>query len=80
MPRYFMHLRDGTDETLDPEGVVMPPSEFPRVALASARDCISSDARQGQIDLRYRIDVEDELGRLVHSLEFADAVEIVRTH
>jgi hypothetical protein len=47
-------------------------------ALASARDCIAGDVRDGQVDLRYRINVHDENDHVVHSLSFADAVEILR--
>jgi hypothetical protein len=77
MPRYFMHLRDGTDEVPDPEGVDMPLEAVSRAALMDARSCIAEDARAGRIYLGYRIDVHDEEGTVVHSLSFADAVEIV---
>lgn len=77
MPQYFMHLRDSTDEVLDPDGMVMPPEAVAGAALAAARDCIAGDVHRGQIRLDYRIDVHDEEGTIVHSLAFADAVEIV---
>lgn len=76
MARYFLHLRDGADEILDPEGVELPESAIVGTVLASARDCIAGDAHRGEIDLRYRIDVHDESGKLVHSLPFAKAVTI----
>jgi len=76
MPRYFMHLRDGTDVVLDPEGVEMPAEAVVGAALFAARDCIAGDVRDGKIDLHCRIDVHDERGKLVHSLPFADAVEL----
>ena len=77
MPRYFMHLRDSTDEVLDPEGIEMPPEAVPGAALMAARDCIAGDVKIGRLDLRYRIDVHAEDGAIVHTLSFADAVEIV---
>ncbi|HEY0627559.1 MAG TPA: hypothetical protein VGD10_12645 [Allosphingosinicella sp.] len=43
MPRYYLHLRDGTDEVLDPEGLEMPPDAVPGIALAAARDCMAED-------------------------------------
>jgi hypothetical protein len=43
----------------------------------AARDCIAHDAHSGRIQLGYRIDVHSEEGTVVHSLSFADAVEIV---
>ena len=80
MARYFLHLRDGSDETLDPEGHELPEEAIAPTALAAARDCMAGDVKKGRLDLRYRIDVEDEEGRIVHSLPFADAVTILRQH
>ena len=80
MPRYFLHLRDGSDEMLDPEGSEMPEHAIAGAALAAARDCLAADVKKGRLDLRYRIDVEDNEGRLVHSLAFADAIEIIPGH
>lgn len=78
MPRFFMHLRDGTDEVLDPEGVELPDLDAARSkALTAARDVLAGDVRHGLIDLRYRIDAEDEAGRLVYSLPFKHAFSIV---
>lgn len=44
----------------------------------AARDCIAGDVRTGRVDLRYRIDVHDDAGEIVHALPFASAVEIVK--
>jgi hypothetical protein len=76
---YFFHLRDGQDVLLDPDGRELPSQEAMVTAtLQEARDIIAHDARQGQIKLGYRLDVEDAGGKLVHRLQFDDAVEIVR--
>jgi hypothetical protein len=77
MPKYFMHLRDGEDEVLDPDGTVMAEDAVPAAALAAARDCMAGDVRRGRIELKHRIDVCDEAGAIVYSLDFADAVDIV---
>lgn len=77
MPRYLLHLRDGVDELLDPDGVNMPADAVPGFALHAARDCIAGDVMNGRIELKYRIDVEDDDGNVVHSVSFADAIEIV---
>lgn len=77
MPLYKLHLRDGTDELLDPDGVHMSADAVPGFALRAARDCIAGDAINGRIDLKYRIDVEDEQQKIVHTVTFIDAVEIV---
>ncbi|HEX8579585.1 MAG TPA: hypothetical protein VIA98_14290 [Allosphingosinicella sp.] len=78
MPRFFMHLRDGTDEVLDPDGVEMPAEAVSGYTLATARDCMANDIRTGTVSLKHRIDVHDEGGQLVHSLAFTDAVLFVR--
>jgi hypothetical protein len=78
MPKYFMHLRDGTDETLDPEGVMLPEEAVAGAALMAARDCMAGEILNGRVDLGYRIDVHAEDGSVVHSLTFAEAVEFVR--
>ena len=78
MPRYFLHLRDGIDIALDEEGNDFSSMEdLHAAALKSARDCIAGDAQAGRIDLRQRIDAEDENGGVVFSLPFADAVTII---
>jgi hypothetical protein len=79
MPRFFLHLRDGTDELLDPDGSEFADLEALQASvLANARSIIGDEARSGTIDLRQRIDAEDDGGNIVHSLSFANAVRIRR--
>ena len=78
MPRYLMHLVDSVDVLLDPDGIELPTEAVAQKALASARDCIAGDVHEGRVDLRYRIDVHDENDQVIHSISFADAVEILR--
>lgn len=76
--RYYMHLRDGTEELLDADG-----REFASLAalrdavLFTARDCLVNDVRDGVLDLRFRIDVEDDGGAIVYSLPFKHAINII---
>lgn len=77
MPRYYLHLVDSTDITLDPDGVEMPQEAVIGAALMAARDCMCGDVKNGQLDLRYRIDVHNGSGELVHCLPFAEAVDII---
>jgi hypothetical protein len=78
MAKYFLHLRDGTDELLDPEGVECPDMDGLRsIVLRNARDIIAGDVLQGTVDLRYRIDAETGAGAIVHTLPFADAITFV---
>lgn len=78
MPRFFMHLHDGVDRLLDEEGLVLSTDEVAQAALDAARDCIAGDVRKGRIDMRSRIDVEDQGGAVVHTLRFGDAVTIIQ--
>lgn len=76
MSRFYFHLRDGTDVLLDPDGSEMSREQAVSRALQEARALIADEALRGRVDLDQRIDVEDEQGGLVHSLQFADAVDI----
>jgi hypothetical protein len=78
MPRFFMHLRDGVDECLDPEGRDFDDLESLRqAALFTARDLIAADIRRGVVDLRFRIDAETEAGQIVYTLPFRNAFSII---
>jgi hypothetical protein len=78
LARYFLHLRDSVDELLDPDGQEFADVEAIRQAvLVSVRDLMSGDIRTGIIDLRYRIDAEDENGKIVYSLPFKHAINII---
>jgi hypothetical protein len=79
MPRFFLHLRDGTDVALDEEGTEYVDVNALRVAvLECARDCISGEViAEGRIDLRLRIDAENAAGELIYRLPFEEAVKII---
>jgi len=76
--RYFMHLRNGSDELLDSEGVELVDLEAVRQnVMTAARDILGGDLRAGVMDLRYRIDAENEGGAIVHTLAFKHAFSII---
>ena len=78
MARYYMHLRDGSDEMIDVEGVELADLDAVRRAvLSNARDLMAGDIRDGIVDFRFRIDAEDETGAIVYSLPFKHAVNII---
>ena len=78
MARYFLHLRDGRDETLDEEGSEFADIDAVRAAvLVGARDLIAGDVLQGVIDFRFRLEAENEAGEIVYSLPFKQAVRII---
>jgi hypothetical protein len=78
MARYFMQLRDGTEQLLDPEGIEYADlDDLRKAVLIAARDLMSGDMKGGIIDLRFRIDAEDRNGVIVYSLGFKHAVSII---
>ena len=78
MARYFLHLRDSTEQILDPEGQEFGDMDEVRHAvLAAARDLMAGDIRGGVIDLRFRIDAEDANGTIVYRLPFKHALSII---
>jgi hypothetical protein len=78
MARYFMNLRDGTEELLDPEGAEYESMDALRKSvLVAVRDLMCGDMVAGVLDFRFRIDAEDAEGVIVYSLPFKHAVSII---
>ena len=79
MARYFMHLRDSTDELLDPEGREFSTLEaLQHAVLFAVRDLMSGDVLNGRLDLRFRIDAHDDAGAIAYSLPFKHALKIIQ--
>ena len=63
MAHHFLHLRDGTDEVLDPEGAsFLPFRKFAQAVSAAARELIAQSACGGEIDFGRPIDAERRTG------------------
>lgn len=78
MALYFLHLRNGSDELLDAEGHELGDMEgVRRAVMLSVRDIMAGDLKDGVIDLRFRIDAENQSGKVVYSLPFKHAVNII---
>ena len=78
MARYYMQLRDGTDQLLDPDGIEYADlDELRKAVLRGVRDMIGGDAISGEIDMRFRVDAEDCDGVIVYTLAFKEAVRII---
>jgi hypothetical protein len=76
--RYYMQLRDGSEQMLDPDGIEYADlDELKKKVLIAVRELISEDVKGGLIDLRFRIDAEDHEGTIVYTLAFAQAVNII---
>jgi hypothetical protein len=78
MARYYLQLRDGSDQLLDPEGIEQADLDALRKdVLLAIRGMLSEDVRGGVIDMRFRIDAEDRDGVIVYSLGFSEALKII---
>ena len=78
MALYFLHLRDGTDELLDEEGLEVGTMDALRkLVLTNVRDIIAGDVQRGIVDFRFRIDAEDRDGTIVYTLPFEHAINVI---
>jgi hypothetical protein len=77
--RYYMQLRDGKEQLLDPDGIEYADLDaLKKKVLIAVRELISEDIKGGGvIDLRFRIDAEDRDGVIVYTLAFAEALNII---
>ncbi len=76
MPHFRFHIINDI-EVLDPEGQELANLAAAHLkAIDYARDLASASVRQGRLDLRHRIVVEDEEGAALVTVTFGDAVEI----
>jgi hypothetical protein len=70
-------LCDGRDTLIDPDGrEIADPAQVSGIALKEARAMISQDALTGRIVFHQFIEVRDEAGKLIHRLDFRDAVTV----
>ncbi len=77
MDVYYLHLRGGEDEVIDEEGMSYASlAELREMVLVCAREVLCADIRDGVLDLRGRIDAEDDAGVVVHSLQLIDSVRL----
>lgn len=78
MPRFFFHVCDDV-AVRDDEGLELRDAAAARLeAVAGIRGLICDEVKKGRLNLRHRVDVEDEAGRPVLSIAFEDAVRIER--
>lgn len=81
MPRYFMHVCNGSGFVEDQEGVDLPDRDAARAkAIEAARDIMAGDLRKGELDLSSFIEVEDEGRNLLFTLHFTEAVKLTARH
>jgi hypothetical protein len=81
MPRYYLHICNGTGFVEDEEGRELADESAARAeAILAARDVMSADLRRGELDLTSFIEVEDESRKLLFTLTFDQAIEIRSRH
>jgi hypothetical protein len=79
VPRYFFHLHNDIDTT-DMQGRMLPNDEAAElVAISEARAIMSENVLKGKIDLSHNIVVRDEAARHVATIDFGEALQIVRS-
>jgi hypothetical protein len=82
MPRYFLNIRNNISFTRDEEGCELANADAARdVAVHGARSLMGAEvADQGRLDLRARIEVLDEAGKIVLIVPFREALDIVENN
>ena len=76
MPNYRFHVINDIDAP-DDEGMELPNLAAAHLkAIDFARDLAAAAVRQGRLDLKHHIDVEDEAGKVLLKVTFAEAIEI----
>jgi hypothetical protein len=75
MPHYYFHLRHGSQLTIDTEGEDFPDDDAARAEAAeTVHEMLAEAIRSKRADVPEAMVVEDEDGREVASVPFADAV------
>lgn len=76
VPRFFFHLYDDMI-TADEEGQELVGTLAARErAIAIAREMVCSEVLGGHLNLKHRIEVADESGKIIATVRFKDAVEL----
>ena len=77
MPRFYLHLCNGSGFTEDSEGAELSDLEAARsIAIASLRDVMAAELKRGEIDLGSFIEIEDEARQHLITVPFEEAVRI----
>ena len=78
MPQFFLDVVTDTKCLEDPDGEHLGSVDLARAeAYLAIRELVANDIREGRrLGLERRIDIRDELGKVVASVSFADAVPL----
>lgn len=78
MPRFYFHTINDIDAP-DREGMELDGLAAANLkAIDFARDLASAAVRQGRLDLKHRIDIENADGEVLLSVKFGEAIEVSR--
>lgn len=76
MARFYFHIINDLDVP-DDEGQELANLAAAHLrAIDYARDLASAAVRQGRLDLKHRIDIEDDTGKVLAKVTFADAIDV----
>ena len=75
MPRYFFHVREGSEISRDAEGQILPDAEAARrEAIAASREILGEKLLHGgALDGRV-VEIADETGRIVDTVNAEDVL------
>jgi hypothetical protein len=76
MPHFHFHVMNDIDAP-DEEGQELDSLAAAHLkAIDYVRDLAAAAVRQGRLDLKHRIDIEDEAGKVLLTVTFADAIDV----
>ncbi len=77
MPRFHLHICNGDGFTEDEEGTELEDLNAARsAAVEGLRGIMADELKSGHLNMASFIEIEDENGRLLMTVPFADAVNI----
>ena len=77
MPQYFLHIHNSHGGAEDDEGLEAASlSEAREKAVAGIRSLLASEANNGEMNFKGRIDISSGAGEVLLSVPFSDAITI----
>ena len=77
MPMFYLHVCNGEGFAEDDEGSELPDLQAARArAITGLRDIMSSEMKQGLVNMASFIEIEDENHRLLATVEAQEAVTL----
>lgn len=78
MARYYFHFRNGRDYVEDMEGLDLLDAEAAHEqGVEALREMLASDVRQGLLDKRCSIEIDDENHRKLESIACGNVLQII---